>query len=245
MAENTNCWAFLHKPLVDAWEAWWEWYKQQFDPVTGDPISEPELDGWDKSRILTMIHQDFAFHAYDPPQMWDGREWRMLNFYNISRGNITAGIALHGDAFAGGDFNALGYWVWESRDDPFSQKIPQIEYRPDIAILFMPPECVVFDQASGECLQYEPATEVTDVNLAAGQPPRDLTEGLNLVAIVNHLQSEGWEVKNLGGKRIRIVYNGVKYDRLIDYLLGCDFSDIPAPLADDIRDALNAQGLCQ
>lgn len=157
MAEMTNCWAFLHKPLADSWEAWWEWYKAPGDPE--NPLPEPTLGGWDKSRILTMVHQDFAFAAYNPPQTWEGREWRMLNFYDISRGNINAGIQLHGDAFAGGDFNALGYWTWKSRDDVQSEKIKQIEYRPDIAILFMPNGVM------------------EDVNLAAGQPPRDLTEG--------------------------------------------------------------------
>lgn len=151
MANGTNCWAFLHKPLADSWEEWWTWYK------SGRAGPEPNIAEWDKSRIRTMIHQDFAFSAYNPAQLWDGREWRMLNFYDISRGNINAGIQQHGDAFAGGDFNALGYWTWQSRDDAQSEKIPQIEYRPDIAILFMP------------------NAEMEDINLAAGQPPRDLS----------------------------------------------------------------------
>lgn len=169
MAENTNCWLFLHKPLADQWEAWWFWLTHDIESP------EPSIDGWDKARIRSMADQNFAFSAFSPAQTWDGREWRLLNTYDISRGNINAGIQLHGDAFSGGDFNALGYWEWKSRDDAQSEKIKQIDYRPDIAILFMPPVCIELD-SEGNCIASEDATEVTDVNLVAGQPPRDLSE---------------------------------------------------------------------
>lgn len=244
MAEGTNCWAFLHKPLADDWEAWWEWYKVQVDPDTGDPLPEPDIHQWDKSRIRTMIHQDYAFHAYDPPQIWDGREWRLLNFYNISRGNINAGTQLHGDAFAGGDFNALGYWTWKSRDDEYSEQIKQIDYRPDIAVLFMPPVCTEYNQTTGECITEEPASEVTDVNLAAGQPPRDLNPNINLMQFVRDMEDEGWDIRREGKNRVRIVYNGETYSKIIDYLRACNFSDLPMPLANDIAEALQAQELC-
>lgn len=151
MAENTNCWMFLQKDLADAWEAWWQWYwSDQQEP-------EPALDQWDKAMIRKLPNPEYTFSAFDPAQSWDGREWRLFNAYEISRGNINAGIQLHGDAFAGGNFNALGYWKWSSRDQEYSEKIPQIEYRPDIAILFMPGD------------------EMEDIALLAGQPPRDLS----------------------------------------------------------------------
>ena len=243
MAEGTNCWAFLQKDLADSWEAWWQWYKEQLDPKAGEPGPEPEIAQWDKSRIRTMIHQDFAFVCFNPPQEWEGRQWRLLNFCDISRGSINAGIQLHGDAFAGGNFNALGYWRWTSRDQEYSEQIPQIDYRPDVAILFMPPECTAYNQ-QGECIAWQPATQVTDVNLAAGQPPRDLRPNVNLMAFVRSMEAEGWDIQRQGKNKVRIIYNGTKYTKSVDYLLGCDFSDLPAPLADDIRDALQAQGLC-
>ena len=221
MGEQTNCWILLAKPLADSWESWWLW------SVGEKSGNEPNIHEWDKARIKGMIDPGYSFRAFDPPRSWNGREWRLFSVYGVSRGNIDAGIQLHGDAFAGGNFSAIGYWAWPESAQEYSEKIPQIEYRPDIAFLFM---------QNGK---------IKDINLSAGQPPRDLRPILNLMKFVRTMESEGWDIKPKGRDKIEVVYNGISYKKDIDYLPACDFEDLPQPLKDDILDALSEQGICE
>ena len=65
-----------------------------------------------------------------------------------------------------------------------------------------------------------------------------------VLAVKAVLQDEGWTVSILPGRKMRIAANGFDYERLFDWLLGCDYSDVSPMLANDIMDAMQSLGLC-
>lgn len=153
MPEYTNCWLLIEKNLANSWQKWWSWHNE------GRQGLEPNIHEWDKARIKGMVDASFAFHAFDPPKYWEGREWRLFSIYGVSKDDIKEGISLHGDALEGGNFNVVGYWTWTDRKQQRSEQVRRKQYRPDIVGLFMK----------------EDASDISDINLLAGQPPRDLS----------------------------------------------------------------------
>ena len=242
----TSAWATFENTVA---LKMWDWYKWNRDGQEGP---EPELDNWSKNAIRKMVDIPYAFQAYKKATIQQ-REWRMLALWNVTLQQLNAGYAVHGDAETGGDYGVIGYWTWESRDDEASIWQAEYNWRPNSVIKYMPDECVTADPDTGECTEWGPATRVWDVNLLAGQPPRDLPQETIIVdevaeAVKASLESEGWDVvldlDNPNGKQAKIVYNGQFYTRPLSFLFSCDYSGLPGPLADDLMDAMQAQGFC-
>ena len=63
-------------------------------------------------------------------------------------------------------------------------------------------------------------------------------------AVIGCLRCEGWTVEDLGQRRLRIFSNGVFYERAGTWLLGCDYSDVPPALANDLLDIVRDEGFC-
>ena len=66
---------------------------------------------------------------------------------------------------------------------------------------------------------------------------------LEMAEIIAYLNSEGWQASG-DEDRLVVVTAGTAYERTPEYLMACDYADLPQPLADDIRDAMHAQGFC-
>ena len=158
----TSAWVTFENTLALRMFDWFKWFTgNQEDP-------EPELDNWSKNAIRKMVDIDYAFRAYKKATIQQ-REWRMLALWNVTLQQLDSGYAVHGDAETGGDYGVIGYWTWENRNDQNSVWQAEYNWRPTQVIRYMPDEC-----ADPDCATTLPASEITDVVLLAGQPPREL-----------------------------------------------------------------------
>lgn len=194
-----------------------KWHKWK----RGNNNQEPVLDVKDKALVAKMVDAGYALEAYK-----EHANSVLISIWDIDR------TSLRKYEENSPDYKIVGYWTWKDGDS-------YCEYDQD------------FNWNSSQVLKYLPENpntglnELWDVSLIMGQPPRNLHPALNPVSFIKAMDSEGWASKFLGQNRIRIIYNGISYERSIDYLIGCDFADLPEPLKDDILDALKAQGICK
>ena len=85
-----------------------------------------------------------------------------------------------------------------------------------------------------------------------GQIDIDLREGytwgqINPVqyTILGALQSEGWGTILENKEIVVIRRDGARFPLLLDYMMACDYSDLPGPLANDLIAAMKAGGYCE
>ncbi len=162
----TNAWLAFENSLAASMWAWYLWYLSDRDGV------EPSLSEWDKRAVRKLADMKFIIARFLQAS-GGGKTWRLLSVYDVTKAQIDAGYARHGDASEGGDFECAGLWTWNPgdtlcvRDDTYG-------WQPAQVLKFMPAVCTSYDVA-GDCLVYVDATELADVSLVMGQPPRDLS----------------------------------------------------------------------
>ena len=230
---RTNAWITLENNLALTWWDYYQWF------IGGQEGPEPPLDDFGKKAIRKLVDIDFAFKCFKKANILS-REWRMLSVYDVTENQLEAGYNQYGDAAQGGDYAVAGYWEWRA-GDPMCALLPTYQWRPNQVIEYMPDVC-----DDPDCTTQSPATEVWDVNLLAGQPPRLLpppVAQIDLVALVAYLVSEGWQASTTAN-RVEVVYNGTSYTRTKQWLAQCDFSNVPGPLAFDVQQGLALQGFC-
>lgn len=167
---RTNAWITLENNLAISW---WNYYKWAIaDPDTRG--AEPPLDNFGKNAVRKLVDLDFAFRCFKKATI-QTREWRMLSVYDITDNQLNAGYTQYGDAEEGGDYAVAGKWTWSPGDSSCLIDL-QWNWRPNQVLLFMPDVCDDHD-----CTTQSPATEITDVNLLAGQPGREFPQTRVLV----------------------------------------------------------------
>ena len=229
---HTNAWVTLRESLA---QAWWSWYQWLLSDQQGP---EPALSNWDKNAIRKLVDIEFAFRAYKKADLL-GDQWRLLSVWGVTESQVEAGYAQHGDAASGGDYGVIGFWSWSNRADDYCPINPKYPWKPNQVIAYMPDECVDVD-----CTSTQPARYVWDVNLGAGQPPRELppaVNGIDLQQLTASLISEGWDAR-YKGSRVDVHYNGHVYGLNRRTLYRCEFSDLPTAFVNDLMDALQVQG---
>lgn len=159
----TNAWVTLRNSLALQWWDYYQWYIA--DPDTRGP--EPSLSNWDKAAVRKLVDIDFAFQAYKKATILND-DWRLLSVWGVTKQQLDSGYVQHGDAESGGDYAVVGYWTWNSSYDDYCPLMPDYNWRPAQVVKFMPDVC-----ADPGCTSTVSATEVVDVNLLAGQPPRE------------------------------------------------------------------------
>lgn len=228
---RTNAWITIENSLAISWWQWFQWYQ-------GDQSGpEPPIAEWDKKALRRLVDLDFSFQAFQTAQSL-GKTWRMLSVYDVTHGNIQAGFNHHGEASEGGDLGCAGFWEWEPGDDlcELSDVYP---WYPNQVIKFIPDRCVEPD-----CATTQPATEIFQISLLMGQPWRDIPQdGADIAALVTYLETEGWDTW-MADNRLMVRRNGTLYRASGAWLRGCDFAWLPGAMANDLRNGLQAQGLC-
>ena len=230
---HTNAWVTLRESLAQAWWAWYRWF------VDGQEGPEPPLSNWDKNAIRKLVDIEHAFRAYKKASLL-GDQWRLLSVWGVTESQVEAGYDQHGDAISGGDYGVIGFWSWDDRNDDYCPINPKYPWKPNQVIEYMPDECI--DRP--ECTTKQPADYVWDVNLGAGQPPRELppaVTGVNLKLLAESLRAEGWGA-HYKGSRVDVHYNGHVYGLSRRRLHDCRIDDLPGALRNDIEDALQVQG---
>lgn len=83
-----------------------------------------------------------------------------------------------------------------------------------------------------------------DLSLRRGYILGQTATVLDLSALAEFLSNEGW-VASSDASQVSVEDNGNVILLVISYLMGCDFSDLNnQPLANDLCDAMKAQGFC-
>lgn len=155
---NTNAWVRVTDTLAQTWRTWALWYQgAQEGP-------EPPLSDFAKGFLQHVVDWPFAFNAYKTALI-DSVEWRMGSVHGVTKEQLQDGYAVYPD-----EWGVVGYWTWK-RDDAQSAIDDAFPLKWADALLFMPDVCA----DPPDCASMVPATEVTDVSLLAGQPPRDLS----------------------------------------------------------------------
>lgn len=155
---NTNAWVRVTDALAQTWRAWALWYQgPQEEP-------EPPLSPFAKSVLRHVVDWPFAFNAYKVASI-DSVEWRLGSVYGVTKEQLQAGYTVYPD-----EWKVVGFWTWEP-GEALCALDPEYPFDADEALLFMPDTCV--DQPG--CADMAPATEVQDVSLLAGQPPRSFS----------------------------------------------------------------------
>lgn len=153
--KTTNAWVRVTETLAQSWKTWRDWQLgDQTDP-------EPPMSDFDKEILSHAVDLPFAFNAYKVAAI-DAKEWRMGNLYHISEEQLLQGYEEHP-----GEWEVVGLWCW-TLGDPACLMTDDFPWDPNEALLFMPDIC----SDPPDCASMVPATELTDVSLLAGQPPR-------------------------------------------------------------------------
>ncbi len=164
--QRVNVWLTIENALAVSWWQWVQWYRND-----GDPANEPSIADWDKNALTKVIDLDWSAKAYKKatiPQLAPKDQWRLWNIYDIKVPQwIEAGFNQHGRAEEGGDIGIAGIWKW-TPGSTICKYEPLYPWKPNQVVLFMPDTC-----NDPECTTTNPATEITDVSLVMGQPPRE------------------------------------------------------------------------
>lgn len=84
---------------------------------------------------------------------------------------------------------------------------------------------------------------VHDFNVRQGYLNNQIDQ--TVFVVTRHLEDEGWTVELDANNMPRVrTASGDLFDMLETYLKGCDFSALPVPLANDVRDAMQSIGYC-
>ena len=170
---RNNVWLTIENALAVSWWQWVQWYR-----TDGDPANEPTIDDWDKGALSKVIDLDWSAKAYKKATivpLAPKDEWRLWNIYDIKLPEwLEAGYARHGKAEEGGDLGIAGAWTWTEKNSMcvYDETYP---WKPNQVVLFMPDVCANYNP-QGECDTYESATQIVDVSLLMGQPPRHFPE---------------------------------------------------------------------
>lgn len=154
--KRTNAWGRLTESKAQEWNAWGTWN-------AGDKQEpEPPLDDWGKEMIGHIVDPGFSFEAYKMATI-DTVSWRMGSLYGVTVEQMQEGYTAYP-----GEWSVVGMWEWMPGDarSALSGAFP---YDSAEALLFMPDVC----QDPPDCTTMVPASEVVDVVLLAGQPPRE------------------------------------------------------------------------
>ena len=155
---RTNAWVTIERSIALTWRDWIRW-------SDGDQLApEPSLTNWEKKAARRLADMEYIFKRFLRPTILT-KVWIMLSVYDVTVAEVNSGYSQLGDAESGGDFACAGFWEWTDGDTECSLS-PVYTWRPNQVLLFMPPTI------EGET--EVPATEVRDVNLLFGQPPREL-----------------------------------------------------------------------
>lgn len=156
---NTNGWIIVERDRMLSWRDWYLWARgDRMDP-------EPDISQWEQGAVRKLAHMDYIYRRFLRPTILT-KVWIMLSLYGVTPQQIQSGYSQLGDAATGGDFGLMGYWEW-NRGSRFSSYVDLgVPWRPVQVLRFMPPTVAEDDTEI-------PATEVRDVNLLLGQPPRE------------------------------------------------------------------------
>lgn len=149
---NTNAWVRITETLAQAWKTWLQW--DQVPP-------EPPISDFGKEMLNHVIDYPFSFQAYKPATI-DMVAWRMGNFHQVTVDQMQQGYTEYPN-----EWEVIGMWCWQP-GEPSCLLTDAFPWKPDEALLFMPDKCA----DPPDCTNMVPATEVEDVSLLAGQPPR-------------------------------------------------------------------------
>lgn len=154
---RTNAWITVEKDRALSWRDWLRW---EIATASGEEAGEePILSLWEEKAARRLGDMEYIFKAFLQPSIL-AKTWIMLSVYDVTQGEIESGYTHLGDAEEGGDFACAGYWEWRRHDDLSSFVDLGYPWRPTQLLKFMPD----YDGT--------PATEVSDVNVLFGQPPR-------------------------------------------------------------------------
>ena len=228
---RTNAWITVENSLAISWWNWLQWF-------SGDRTEpEPVISEWDKKALTRLVDMTWSFQAFQPADAL-GKTWRMFGVYDVTHGNIEAGFNQHGKAEEGGDLGVAGFWSWEP-GDPECALSDEYPWRPDQVIKFIPDQC-----AAPDCATQDPATEIYQISLLMGQPWREIPQdGVDLAALASFLALEGWDVW-VESDRMVVRRNGRLYRASGTWLRRCDYDWLPGAMANDLRQGMQAQGLC-
>lgn len=155
---NTNAWITVERDRAITWRDWCRWW------LGGSEGPEPPLTAWEKKAVCRLADMEFIFRGFLRPVILT-KTWIMLSVYDVTPAEIQSGYTQLGDAEAGGDFGCAGYWLWHP-GQAVAAYVDLYPWRPTQVLQFMPP---VADESGIP----QPATEIRDVNLVLGQPPRE------------------------------------------------------------------------
>lgn len=143
------------------WLSWWRWF-------IGDRAEvEPALTAWEKNAVKRLADKEYIFKRFLRPTILT-KVWVMLSVYDVTPAQIASGYTQLGDAEVGGNFACAGYWEWSKGDTVCRYVDLGYPWRPAQVLNFMPPITLPDGTTT-------PATEVRDVNLLLGQPPREFS----------------------------------------------------------------------
>ncbi len=228
---RTNAWITIENSLAISWWNWLQWFSgDRTDP-------EPALSEWDKKALTRLVDMQWSFQAFQTANIL-GKTWRMFSIYDVTHGNIDAGFNQHGRAVDGGDLDCAGFWEWEDGDEVCALS-DVYEWRPTQVIKFIPDQC-----GNEDCTITEPATEIFQISLLMGQPWRDIPQnGVDTEALAAFLSAQSWDTW-ADGELLMVRRNGRVYRASGAWLRGCDYSWLPGPMANDLRNGMQDQGLC-
>lgn len=158
---RTNAWIALELSIAQAWWAYYQWV------LGGQEGTEPPLDNFGKNAIRRLVDLDFSFQCFKKATI-GAQDFRMLSVFDVTEAQLNLGYTQYGNAEEGGGYAVVGLWTWVA-GDPLCLLDDSFNWRPAQVLKFMPDEC-----ADPECATTVPASEVWDVALLAGQPPRVL-----------------------------------------------------------------------
>lgn len=157
-----NVWLTLENTVALSWKTWWLWL------IGGGEGAEPALDSFGKNAMRKLVDKDYYYKVWKKATIGP-KDWRLLSVYNVTQQQIDNMYSQYGDAEVGGDFGVAGRWTWQD-EDAVSAYDSSITWYPEKILKFMPDECV----DPPDCMTTQPATVIWDVNLLAGQPPREI-----------------------------------------------------------------------
>lgn len=152
---RTNAWVRITDALAQTWRTWALWaYGDRMGP-------EPPLHSFAKEILRHTVDLAYASSAYKIATI-DSVEWVMGSVHDVTKDQLQDGYTVYPN-----EWEVVGMWYWQ-HGYSYCQMEDSFSWKPDEALLFMPDECA----DPPDCASMVPATEVRDVSLLAGQPPR-------------------------------------------------------------------------